>query len=231
MYLGYRTVWPGSSCCARKWSPSALRGRAGCPVCHSVLPVLPTAAAILAGFATLARSPELRLGGRALDQESRAVHACGTRRPARRDRPRRTPPAFRRGRRHGRPQGPGRRRRRAYAVAVRRGDGAREATAAADYVYRQIESAVDGDWDLAGRLVVAYEPVWAIGAAEPAAAAYVSDVVQRLRGQLTTAGVPGAAGHLRRIGQAGTAANPRGGLGPVPGPVCARSREFRARAR
>ncbi|MFF2245989.1 triose-phosphate isomerase family protein [Arthrobacter sp. NPDC058130] len=63
--------------------------------------------------------------------------------------------------------------------------------AAADVVYRQIESAVDGDWDLAGRLTIAYEPVWAIGAAEPADAAYVSDVVQRLRAQLTAAGAPG----------------------------------------
>ncbi|WP_026539078.1 triose-phosphate isomerase family protein [Arthrobacter sp. 9MFCol3.1] len=69
-------------------------------------------------------------------------------------------------------------------------DGGQPA-AAADFVYRQIESAVDGHWDLAGHLVVAYEPVWAIGAAEPAAAAYVSDVVLRLRDQLTTAGVPG----------------------------------------
>jgi len=58
-------------------------------------------------------------------------------------------------------------------------------------VYRQLESAVDGDWDLASRLTIAYEPVWAIGAAEPAAAAYVSDVVQRLRAQLAAAGVPG----------------------------------------
>ena len=66
-----------------------------------------------------------------------------------------------------------------------------EPAAAADYVYGQIASAVDGDWNRAGRLVVAYEPVWAIGAAEPAAAAYVSDVVRRLRGRLATAGVPG----------------------------------------
>ena len=65
-----------------------------------------------------------------------------------------------------------------------------EPAAAADYVYRQIESAVDGEWNRAARLVVAYEPVWAIGAAEPAAAAYVSDVVRRLRGRLATAGVP-----------------------------------------
>ena len=69
-------------------------------------------------------------------------------------------------------------------------DGSQPA-AAADFVYRQIESAVDGDWALAGRLTIAYEPVWAIGAAEPAAAAYVSDVVQRLRAQLALAGVPG----------------------------------------
>ncbi|CAI3793485.1 triose-phosphate isomerase family protein [Pseudarthrobacter sp. MM222] len=60
---------------------------------------------------------------------------------------------------------------------------------AADFVYRQIESAVDGDWELTGRLTIAYEPVWAIGTAEPAAAAYVSDVVQRLRTQLALAGV------------------------------------------
>ncbi|WP_427133579.1 triose-phosphate isomerase family protein [Pseudarthrobacter sp. S9] len=61
--------------------------------------------------------------------------------------------------------------------------------AAAEFVYRQFESAVDGDWDLAGRLTVAYEPVWAIGAAEPAAAAYVSDVVRQLRGHLASAGL------------------------------------------
>jgi triosephosphate isomerase len=67
-------------------------------------------------------------------------------------------------------------------------DGGQPA-AAADFVYRQIEAAVDGDWDLAARLTIAYEPVWAIGAAEPAAAAYVSDVVQRLRAQLTAVGL------------------------------------------
>jgi len=78
----------------------------------------------------------------------------------------------------------------AALLCVGERDGGQPA-AAADFVFRQIESAVDGDWDLAGRLVVAYEPVWAIGAAEPAAAAYVSDVVQRLRDQLTFAGVPG----------------------------------------
>ncbi|AXJ10156.1 triose-phosphate isomerase family protein [Arthrobacter sp. PM3] len=61
--------------------------------------------------------------------------------------------------------------------------------AAAEFVHGQIASAVDGDWTLAGRLVVAYEPVWAIGAAEPAAAGYVSDVVLRLRGHLAAAGL------------------------------------------
>ncbi|MCU1547385.1 MAG: triosephosphate isomerase [Arthrobacter sp.] len=67
-------------------------------------------------------------------------------------------------------------------------DGGQPA-AAADFVYHQIESAVEGDRDLASRLTIAYEPVWAIGAAEPAAAAYVSDVVQRLRGHLAAAGL------------------------------------------
>ena len=64
-----------------------------------------------------------------------------------------------------------------------------QAAAAAEFVCRQIEAAVDGDWDLGARLTVAYEPVWAIGAAEPAAAAYVSDVVRQLRGHLAAAGL------------------------------------------
>jgi triosephosphate isomerase len=64
-----------------------------------------------------------------------------------------------------------------------------EPAAAADFVHRQIRSAVDGDWDLAARLVIAYEPVWAIGAAEPADAGFVSDVVRQLRGQLAASGL------------------------------------------
>jgi len=57
-------------------------------------------------------------------------------------------------------------------------------TAAAEFVFRQVADAVDGDWVLASRLILAYEPVWAIGAAEPAGAAYVSAVVHVLRALL-----------------------------------------------
>jgi triosephosphate isomerase len=63
-------------------------------------------------------------------------------------------------------------------------DPADGAEAAAAFVYGQIEAAIRGDWDLASRLVIAYEPVWAIGAAEPASAAYVSAVVRSLRDML-----------------------------------------------
>ena len=60
-------------------------------------------------------------------------------------------------------------------------DGSREPMAAATFVHRQIQDAVGGDWTLASRLIVAYEPVWAIGAAEPAGADYISAVLQSLR--------------------------------------------------
>lgn len=65
------------------------------------------------------------------------------------------------------------------------------AAAAAEFVYRQIRSAVEGDWALAAGIVIAYEPVWAIGAAEPAGAGYVSDVVRRLRSHLAASGLEG----------------------------------------
>ena len=55
---------------------------------------------------------------------------------------------------------------------------------AAAIIHQQIDDAVGGDWSLAARLVIAYEPVWAIGAAEPAGAGYVGAVVRSLRGLL-----------------------------------------------
>lgn len=64
-----------------------------------------------------------------------------------------------------------------------------EASDAAAHVYRQIQTAVGGDWELAARLLIAYEPVWAIGAAEPAGGTYVSDVVELLRLHLTRHGL------------------------------------------
>ena len=63
------------------------------------------------------------------------------------------------------------------------------AEAAASFVCGQIEAATGGDWELASRLVIAYEPVWAIGAAEPAGAGYVSAVVNHLRGRLAVHGL------------------------------------------
>lgn len=66
-----------------------------------------------------------------------------------------------------------------------------EPALSASFVYRQISAAVQEDWATAGRLVVAYEPVWAIGAAEPARASYVSDVVAHLRDLLAEHGLAG----------------------------------------
>lgn len=69
----------------------------------------------------------------------------------------------------------------AGAGAASDAGGTAGAEAAAGFVYGQIGAAVGGDWDLAARVVIAYEPVWAIGAAEPASAEYVCAVVRILR--------------------------------------------------
>ncbi|MFW0772763.1 triose-phosphate isomerase family protein [Paenarthrobacter nitroguajacolicus] len=63
------------------------------------------------------------------------------------------------------------------------------AEAAADTVYQQVKDAVSGDWSAASRLVIAYEPVWAIGAPEPASAEYVSQVVAAVRDSLSRHGL------------------------------------------
>jgi triosephosphate isomerase len=61
------------------------------------------------------------------------------------------------------------------------------ADAAAECI-RQLESALDGA--ASGRVIVAYEPVWAIGAAEPAEPDYVSAVCRELHA--TVADRPGS---------------------------------------
>lgn len=54
---------------------------------------------------------------------------------------------------------------------------------AADVCVRQVLSALPHDISAAAtsRVIVAYEPCWAIGAAEPAPTSYVADVCQRVR--------------------------------------------------
>ncbi|MGA8789218.1 MAG: triose-phosphate isomerase family protein [Paenarthrobacter sp.] len=69
--------------------------------------------------------------------------------------------------------------------------GVLEPEAAADTVFGQIKAAVSGDWSVASKLVIAYEPVWAIGAPEPASADYVSRVVGTLRSALAQHGLGG----------------------------------------
>lgn len=54
-----------------------------------------------------------------------------------------------------------------------------EATDAATEVVRQLHAALDGA--PAGRVIVAYEPVWAIGAPEPAPAEHITIVARALR--------------------------------------------------
>lgn len=62
---------------------------------------------------------------------------------------------------------------------------------AAEFCRRQVESALQGNAD-ADSLLLAYEPVWAIGAPAPAPTDYVNDVVTRLRAKLSTGGGAGA---------------------------------------
>ncbi|WP_346959940.1 triose-phosphate isomerase family protein [uncultured Arthrobacter sp.] len=52
---------------------------------------------------------------------------------------------------------------------------------AAGFCLAQVRSATGDDESLAPRLVLAYEPVWAIGADKPAAPAYVNAVVELIR--------------------------------------------------
>ena len=59
-----------------------------------------------------------------------------------------------------------------------------EAADAAAECLRQLASALDGA--RAGRVIVAYEPVWAIGAAEPAPAEYIRAVSAILRAHVAT---------------------------------------------
>ena len=55
-------------------------------------------------------------------------------------------------------------------------------TDAAAEAARQLHAALDGAPD--GRVIVAYEPVWAIGAAEPAPVAHIAAVAERLSAEL-----------------------------------------------
>lgn len=59
-----------------------------------------------------------------------------------------------------------------------------DAGAAADFCVGQVLAAAEGDSALAARLVLAYEPVWAIGAQEPAPPQHVNAVLTRIRGAL-----------------------------------------------
>ncbi|WP_038467101.1 triose-phosphate isomerase family protein [Arthrobacter sp. PAMC 25486] len=61
--------------------------------------------------------------------------------------------------------------------------------AAAQFVYEQVAAAVEGSWQDAKSMIIAYEPVWAIGAPEPADATYISNVLHALRGLLARHGL------------------------------------------
>src|SRR6476661_6845775 len=59
-----------------------------------------------------------------------------------------------------------------------------DAGAAAAFCVQQVRAATDGDPALLNRLVLAYEPVWAIGAQEPAAPRHVNAVLAQIRAAL-----------------------------------------------
>ncbi|WP_285244461.1 triose-phosphate isomerase family protein [Pseudarthrobacter sp. fls2-241-R2A-127] len=59
-----------------------------------------------------------------------------------------------------------------------------DAGAAAAFCVEQVHAATDGDAELLHRLVLAYEPVWAIGANEPAAPDHVNAVLTQIRAAL-----------------------------------------------
>lgn len=90
--------------------------------------------------------------------------------------------------------------RRKFAAAVRNGltpvlcvgeETRLDADAAAQTCIQQIESAIADTGEL-GDLVVAYEPEWAIGQAEPASPDHVIEVVARLRVHLAQRGLENA---------------------------------------
>ncbi|WP_457948511.1 triose-phosphate isomerase family protein [Pseudarthrobacter sp. alpha12b] len=59
-----------------------------------------------------------------------------------------------------------------------------DAGAAAAFCVQQVRAATDGDPALLNRLVLAYEPVWAIGAQEPAPPHHVNAVLAQIRAAL-----------------------------------------------
>ncbi|MGN7201751.1 triose-phosphate isomerase family protein [Arthrobacter sp. SAFR-044] len=62
-----------------------------------------------------------------------------------------------------------------------------DAGAAAAFCVEQVRAATDGDPALLNRVVLAYEPVWAIGAQEPAPPHHVNAVLARIREELGSA--------------------------------------------
>lgn len=81
---------------------------------------------------------------------------------------------------------------------------------AVEFCFGQVDSAL-GATVPAGDVVIAYEPVWAIGAAEPAPASYVNDVVSGLRERL--------AGRLGASGGTGSGRTGSGSGAPHAGPA------------